>query len=192
MSTLRNFLAVFVLMGSIAQSASAAGDFGLNIGIGFPFLTQAGLNYRISEKLGVSAGYNLLDLKNGEASLKLSMPEVLVNFHPFSGSFFVGAGVGKESLEVTATESLGSDTVSIEVTANTFIVKTGWMWGASNGGFWFGLDFSYIKPSSPDSTITAPGVPVADQSYIDAVDAADKFGETAFVNVTFARFGWLF
>ena len=66
------------------------------------------------------------------------------------------------------------------------------MWGINDGGFWFGIDATYIMPSNAKSTITAPGVPTTDQAYIDLVDANKKFGETSYANVTFARFGWFF
>jgi hypothetical protein len=78
------------------------------------------------------------------------------------------------------------------VDVTTTLAKLGWMWGASNGGFWFGIDYSLVMPSNPKTTITAPGVPVTEQSYIDAVKARDDFGSTSYGNITFARFGMLF
>lgn len=184
-------ITVFALFTSAAHAASSGGGFGLNVGLGMPFLSQAGLNYQFSDRFGMSAGYNLFDVKVGTAGAKLSMPEILFNYHPFSGSFFVGVGAGQEKLEVTS-GNVGVDEVSIDVEAMTTILKTGWMWGASNGGFWFGMDVSYISPSGAKQTIKAPGVPVTDKSYTDAVDAADQFGKTSYMNITFARFGWLF
>lgn len=175
-----------------AASSSRANKFSANIGMGLPFIGQLGVGYRISEKLGVSASYNILDLEVDEASAELRMPEFLVHYYPFSASFFIAAGIGKESLEVTATETSGGNTILVEVDAMTTIIKTGWTWGMENGGFWYGLDLAYIMPSSPDVKITAPGVPTSDPNYQDAVDAAEEFGETAYPNVTFARIGWVF
>ena len=192
MTIIRLLFVSLLLCGSFAKAETSSGGIGLNVGLGFPFLSQAGINYRLSDKIGFSVGYNLLSLTIGQASIKLSMPEALVYFHPFSGAFFLGGGVGQEKLETTATETGGADQVSIDVSAKTVIAKVGFMWGAANGGFWFGIDASYIKPSSPETTITAPGVPVTDQSYIDAVDAANDFGDAAYTSLTFARFGWLF
>lgn len=188
------FIATLVLIGTVSAHAASSsnGGVGLNIGLGVPFLTQAGLNYQISDRWGVEAGYNLFSLDVSSASVELSMPEVLLKFHPFAGSYFIGAGVGQETMEVKSADTSGANEVSIKVEAATTIVKTGWMWGVSNGGFWFGMDVAYIMPSSPKQTITAPGVPTTSESYLDAVDAADKFGKTAYTNITFARFGWLF
>lgn len=184
-------IAVLALFASAAQAAPSGGGFGLNVGLGAPFLSQAGLNYQFNNSFGMSVGYNLFDIKIGDASLKLSMPELLFNYHPFAGAFFIGGGLGQEKLEVKS-GVIGVDQVSIDVEAMTTIAKLGWMWGKDNGGFWFGMDVAFVSPSGAKQTITAPGVPVTDQSYIDAVDAAEKFGKTSYMNLTFARFGWLF
>lgn len=188
----RFIFALFIAFTAFNAQAAPTNSFGLNVGIGLPFLGQVGAHYYFSENLNLSAGYNHLNLDVGDASAKLTMPEILLNYHPFAGSFFIGAGIGTESLEVTATDSATSQQAKATVDAITTIIKTGWMWGASDGGFWFGMDISYIMPSSPDTTITAPGVPPTSQAYIDTLDAADKFGETSYVNITFARLGWLF
>lgn len=81
-----------LLLGSFAYAKNSG--VGLNVGLGLPFLQQAGLNYKISDRFGLSFGYNLLDLSSGAAKVKLSMPELLVHYHPFSGSFFLAAGLG--------------------------------------------------------------------------------------------------
>jgi hypothetical protein len=193
MSRLKYLTALIVMLLSFASHAeSGRQGFGLNVASGIPFLAQAGAHFYFSNNLSISGGYNLLDLKSGEAQVKLAMPEVMVNYHPFSGVFFVGAGLGKESLEISATESTSSNEIKLEVEANTTILKLGWMWGSNNGGFWYGLDLAYIIPSSPKTTITAPGVPTSDPNYQDAIEAGEKFADTSYINFTFARFGWLF
>lgn len=173
-------------------AASSNKGIGLQAGLGLPFLSQIGIHYKASDKFGLALGYNLLEFKFTSGSTKLSMPEVLLHFHPFSGSFFIAAGVGQEDLKVSASDLTSGAAVAIEVAAMTTVIKTGWMWGIADGGFWFGMDASYVMPSGGKSTITAPGVPTTDQTYVDAVEAADKFGKTSYTNVTFARFGMLF
>ena len=191
MSRLKFLFLIVFFSGSVAHAASSGG-LGLYLGSGVPFLSQVGLEFKFNEKFGVSAGFNQLSVEIGEASLDLSMPEVLIHYHPFSGSFYIAAGVGQESLEATAIETIGTDTIKIEVDAMTTIAKLGWKWGYQNGGFWFGIDYAYIMPSSPETTITAPDVLETDQSYLDAVEAAEDFGDTAYGNFTFARLGYLF
>lgn len=187
------FFAILIaqIFGSAAMAASSGG-FGANFALGAPFVSQFGLNYQFSDKFGMSAGSDSLKIDAGVASLNLSLIEVMANYHPFGGAFFIGLGVGQESLKTTATDSTTATTASIEVTATTAIAKLGWMWGLSDGGFWFGLDVAYISPSGSKETITAPGVPTTSTAYTDAVDAAEKFGSTAYTNITFARLGWIF
>lgn len=189
---LKIFIFCTILLSLNAQAQNADSGFGVNVGIGIPYLGQAGVNYTFSDQFRVSAVYNILDMSVDEAEAKLTMPEVFVTYHPFSGSFFLGAGLGKEKLEVTATDTSGSNQVRAEVTATTAIAKLGWMWGAADKGFWFGVDVAYIKPMNAKNTLSAPGVPTSDPNYQDVIDAMDKFGETAYLNITFARLGYIF
>ena len=187
MSIIKKILIAMVFMGSAAHASV-----GVYVGAGVPFLGQAGLNYKMSDTFSFSAGYNMLDLSSGDASVVLSMPELMVNYHPFSGSFFLGAGVGQNNLEVSATELTTGYKAEAEVSSLATIVKAGWMWGIDDGGFWFGVDTAFISPSSSDITITAPNLAKTSQEYKDVEEAAEKYGETAFPNVTFARIGYLF
>lgn len=184
-----NHIKAFIFM-SLFGSATAMGGVGLNVGVGVPFLSQAGINYQFNPTFGMSANYGLFEMTSGISKVKLAMPELLVNYHPFEGSFFLGAGLGQETMEAVATSN--GQTASITVDAMTTVVKTGWMWGIGNGGFWFGMDISYIAPTGAKETIVAPGVATTDQVYLDAHDAAEKFGKLSYTNITFARIGWLF
>jgi len=182
---------LFSLILTSTAFAKGGKGFGINGGVGVPFLQQAGINYFMSDSLSLSFTYNSLDLTIDDASVKLSMPEVLLQWHPFSASFYIGLGVGQESLKAVATDSLTSQTSEAEITAMTAIAKLGWMWGIADGGFWFGIDAAFITPSGADIEITST-LPTTDQAYIDAEDAAEQFGKTAFSNITFFRLGYLF
>lgn len=192
MSLPRLMLLVLFIANSQVHAASSSSGIGVQTGLGIPFLSQGGIHYKASDKFGLAIGYNLLEFTFGYSKTSLSMPEVLLHFHPFSGAFFIAAGAGKENLKVTASDGTPSTDVAIEVSATTTIIKTGWMWGIGDGGFWLGIDMSYVMPSGGTTTITAPGVPTTTQAYIDALEAADKFGKLSYTNLTFIRFGYLF
>lgn len=187
-------LLFLVIVGSASVGNAAEGDgrFGLNLGIGFPFLGQVGANFKVNDYLRLSATYNILDIEVGSATAKLTMPELAVTYHPFAGAFFVGGGVGREKLTVTAVDSGTNNEARAEVEANTAIAKVGWMWGLQNDGFWFGVDLAYVKPMSPKVTISANGVPQNDPAYQDVQEAADDFGDTAYLSLTFIRLGYVF
>lgn len=187
---MKNIAKSLVVMTALALGSHASAAVGVNVALGLPYVQQAGLNVQLSNYFGVSVGYNLLDLSSLGA--KLSMPEALVQYHPFGGSFYIAGGIGQETLNVTLKDTNTNSDVKVDSKATTTIAKVGWMWGAANGGFWFGMDASYIMPSGATLDITAPGVPTTSQEYQDAVENAKKYAETAYTNITFARFGWLF
>lgn len=181
---------IFVLM---FHSVPAVAGLGLSAGLGIPYLAQGGLDYKASSRWSFYLGYNTLSVDIGTSKVDLAMPEFLIRYHPFARSFYLGVGVGQESLDASATEVTTGQTARAEVTAMTGIAKLGWMWGAAdNHGFWIGVDVAYIMPFSPDTTITAPGIATTDPQYVDVEEAADRFGETAYLNITFLRLGYLF
>ena len=188
----RMAVVVILCFGSASYAGSAVSGLGFQVGLGIPFLSQRGIHYKASDKFGFSLAYNYLSFEVDNITTKLTMPEFLIHYHPFSGSYFIAVGVGQETLDVSTLDSYNGSLVSINVTATTGVAKTGWMWGFSKPGFWFGIDVSYIVPSNGKTTIEAPGVDPSSQSYTDAVTAADKFGKTAYSNITMARLGWMF
>jgi hypothetical protein len=190
MKLLRSGFVLAMLIG-MTQAASARG-LSVSFGAGVPFINQFGLHYSLSDKMTVYAGYTNLSADLGTAQAEMTLPEVGLQYHPFGGAFFLGLGAGSVSLESSAVDAVTLLKASIEVTATAAIGKMGWMWGAADGGLWFGIDLSYISPSGPKSTITAPGVSTTSQAYLDAESAADKFGTTAFPGLTFLRLGYFF
>jgi hypothetical protein len=181
----------FFFLSAFAHAAGGHGRFGLNAGLGIPFLTQGGVNMYFSDNVGLDIDYGILSITSGQSKTSLSMPSALLKWHPFSGSFFIGAGVGQETLDSKATDVTTSETAEIKVTAMTAIGKLGWMWGSQDGGLWFGLDLSFISPSGAKTTITSD-LPTTNSAYQDAQTQADKFGKTSYTNITFARLGFLF
>lgn len=165
---------------------------GLNYGFGLPYVTQLGVNYTMGSSLTLHAGQNSLSFSSGLASVELSMPEVSALWHVFDGSFFLGAGVGSQSFKATATELFTAQTASVDVTSTVILFKGGWMWGKSDGGLWFGIDFTMVSPTSTDYEIIAPGVSTTDQVYKDAEKQAKTFASTSYTNLTVARIGYLF
>lgn len=184
-------LLMILILGAMAPLTQAG--IGGNIGFGVPFLTQGGINYTMGPNWTASIGYYTTSLDSGVSKLEFSMPEAIVQWHPFSGAFYIGLGVGKESLEVSATDVLTGTKVSAKVDAMTTIARLGWMWGKADGGLWFGMDISFISPSSADVEITPNDATLAaTKAYKDTESAAEKFGESPYTNITFARLGYLF
>ncbi len=171
---------------------SAKAKVGINAGIGLPFVSQYGVDLTMGPSWTISASYNLLDLESDTASISLSMPQILLNWHPFAGAFYIGAGVAKETLEVEAKDEQTGASARTEVNANTALARVGWMWGKANGSFWFGMDLTYVSPSGGEVDVETVGFTASDEEYQDVLQAGEDFGNTAYTCITFARLGWLF
>jgi len=171
----------------------ARANVGIHTGFGVPYVTQFGINYSVGSQWTFNAQYNNLDLSVGDAEAELKMPEFGVQWHPFIGAFYIGLGMGQQSLKVSASDSQTGEKAEVDVSSVTTITKLGWMWGKADGGFWFGMDLAYIIPSGSSVDVKASaGLPTTSQEYQDVKDAGERFGETAYLNITFARFGYLF
>ena len=187
---MKQIRALFLFFTIFTCSQSFAG-FGVNVGAGFPYVTSGGINYMISDQWSAELSYNMLSIDVDLASVSMTKPEVAIKWHPFSGSFFVGLGLGQLSLEATGKDLTTSLTATVKITAMTLTTSMGWLWGFSDGGFFGGLDFGYQSPMSPETTITSD-LPTTDEAYKDAVEQGDKLGETGIPLFTFLRIGYLF
>ena len=183
-------LSLLLTLGSIQVSSAAVG---ISYGLGAPYVSQPGLDLTLSDRWSVVARANSFGIDLGEASVDLNMPEVSVLWHPFSGSFYLGVGVGSQTLDVSSTNAQTGASASTEVTTTAMLAKLGWMWGKGNGGFWGGMDITFVSPASSDYEIeTSGGISTTSEEYQDVEDAAEQFGETAYANITFLRLGYLF
>jgi hypothetical protein len=186
---MKKSLLIFLFVLTFSPLAKSA--IGINAGFGIPFVSQYGLMFTFGNSISVNVEYNNLDLSIDQASVSLTMPAVVANWHVFGGAFYIGAGVGQETLTAEAVDSTIGASVRGEVTATTAIARIGWMWGKADGGFWFGMDATVISPSGASSKLTTTGVP-ASEDVQDVEDSLNRFGETAYTNITIARLGYIF
>jgi hypothetical protein len=185
------YLALIVAFISVSPAKAGVG---ISAGFGIPYVSQFGLNATMGNNWSFHANYNGLSLDSGLAEVSLTMPEVAVHWHPFAGSFFLGFGLGSQTLEVSATDTVTGATAEANVDATTAIAKIGWMWGKADGGLWFGMDVAFIQPSGATVEVSESTgtLTEADEEWQDVQEAGEQFGETAYVNLTFARLGYLF
>ncbi len=112
----------------------------------------------------------------------------------------MGAGVGKFDLDVSATDTVAFQPVTIEVNlgATALTPKIGWLWGYSSGGFFGGIDLGLQIPMSPSSKVTTTADPALQalpeyQELLDSVKDAERIlGETTIPVVGLIRLGYLF
>ena len=182
-------LLVFGLLIFIPKSHAGIGP---HIGFGAPYITQFGLDFTLGDNITLSGGRNSIGGSIDNVDISLAMTEVSLKWHPFSGSFFIGGGVGSQTLSVEAEEELTGATASVDVDSTVTLAKLGWMRGKADGGFWFGIDFTYVIPSGGSVKVKADGLTAADEEFQDAQEAGEVFAETSYLNITLARLGYLF
>lgn len=183
------------------SSDSGIGYFGLNLGVGVPYLTQVGLNYLHSSNMfSVELGYSALNATLSDVTVGLNKTELSVRWHPFMGAFYLGVGFGQSTMSGKSKDTINGQSVEakVEIKSSTMTPQIGWMWGVADGGFFFGMDIGIQNPSGVKSTFTTnadlAAQATADYKKLeeDTRDQADKLGETAIPLVTLLRFGYLF
>lgn len=193
-------ITLFTLTSSLA-SAAGGSMFGFNAGFGLPYLSQFGVNYvHSSHQFSAELSYNTFGISVGSVGVGMSKAEVSLRWHPFGGSYFVGAGLGKQTMYAKGTEIISGQSVEtkIDVSSNALTPMMGWMWGMGDGGFYAGLDFGFQNPSGAVATITTnadasiQATPEYQQLITETADQSKKYGETGFVTLTFLRLGYLF
>lgn len=192
MKRLLQSAALILVLGASAPALAKNGGFGFHLGTGLPYLSQAGLVYMMSgSKFSAELNYNAFAIKAGLAEISLTKPELRLNWHPFAGSFFVGLGVGQQTLAITAAEPTTGETAKVSVAGTALTPTIGWMWGVANGGFFAGLDFGQQMPSGATVKVES-ALPETNQAYIDVKEQGQKFGETGFAVFTLLRLGYVF
>lgn len=174
--------------------------YGFNFAFGVPHPLQVGLNYVHESHVftgelefgsfGVSAG----DVKFGMTNFELAG-----RWHPFEGSFFVGAALGQQKIAGEATDAISGQSIFAKIDVNTTYLTphVGWLWGAMNGGFFGSIDLGYQAAMSASASLTTNADPAvkATTDYKDldkkARDAGQALGEIGLPRLTF-KVGWLF
>lgn len=176
--------------------------FGFSAAIGLPHPMRFGLNYVHSSRVfSVELGYGSFSLSSpDQVTFKMTNTELGLRYHPFYGSFFIGAMFGSRTVSAAKTETIASTSVNAqaEVKGNYIAPYLGWTWGGGSSGLFASMDLGYLSPSSPTTTFTTNAGPAitgtADYQRLDAdVKKGGKdIGETGLPIWTMIRLGYLF
>jgi hypothetical protein len=188
--------------------------FGPTVQIGFPHPLTYGLE-AIYEKT-ISFGFSLgqYTLKVDPAEIKIQNSEIHARWHPFSGSFFLGAAYGKQTLTGKAEDDLQVDVAGQSQTVPTSIkvdIDNGYVtphigWFAV---YYTGLVLSFELgaqiPLSPSADVTLDtsslsaaqrDAVLASDEYKDlkkkADDTAKLLGQKTVPYITLFRLGYFF
>lgn len=175
--------------------------FGLHAALGVPHPLRVGLTYvHPSQLFSFEANYGTFSIGVDGASAKMNNMELGLRWHPFLGSFYVGALLGNRMISVEKKEVISAQDIAMkaEIKSNYLAPNLGWIWGADDGGFFASMDLGLIMPSGVSSSFSsnADGAVQATAEYQqldkDVRDIGKKIGETSLPMWTLVKLGWLF
>lgn len=194
-------LRLFALSGLLAAGSAAADGFGLGVKagtLGFGVEGTFGLSERVNLRVGANDySYSGSETASGiryDGKLDLRSGAMLLDWHPFAGTFRLSAGViyNKNKLRMTATPTSSQDiggttytpaqigTLTGEVTFKTTAPYAGIGWGnaARRGRFGFTAEIGALFQGNPRVTLASSGAVSQTDLNTEAQDAAsdlDKF-----------------
>lgn len=172
------FIRWFALSGLLVAGAAAADGFGLGVKAGSLGLGVEG-TFGLSERVNLRAGINNYSLSGTEdasgihydADLDLQSGALLLDWHPFAGTFRLSAGLiyNKNALHLTATPTSNQDiggttytpaqigTLSGDVTfkKNAPYLGLGWGNAVRHGRFGFNFEIGALLQGSPKVSLAA-------------------------------------
>jgi hypothetical protein len=186
---------------------------GPTISVGIPFIMNTSLEVLYKDTFSGAVSFGGKDIATGDVELGISNFDVRGRWHPWQGSFFIGAIYGNQKLtakmeqdleaEVGGTTEKVPTTIDLEVKTTYITPHLGWfaMW---DSGFTLGFELGYQMPLASDANldIDIDADPAAEaeakdtddfkKNKKDVEDAAQAFGEKAIPYINLLRIGWLF
>lgn len=187
---------LLALSGLLIAGAAGADGFGLGVKAGTLGLGVEG-TFGVSPRVNVRAGINDYSLSRNETAsgisydgdLDLRSLALLLDWHPFAGTFRLTAGLmqNKNALKLTATPTSNQEiggmtytpaqigTLSGDVTFKKSVPYAGIGWGnaARHGRFGFNFELGAMFQGSPKVSLTASGGAVSQADLASEAQSAE-------------------
>lgn len=175
---------------------------GPHVALGLPRPLNVGLEAKFLDIVGVGFNYGALPtLTISNVKVKFNAFDGRVRWFAFRGAFFVGAGVGQQTLAVNKTDTILTVplTVSADVKTTYLTPHIGWRWQWASG-ITLGMELGYQHALSSKTTLATspvlPGAVTATAEYqkisTDVNDAGKKFGDQGLPHFTLLQIGYMF
>ncbi|MGK5090017.1 hypothetical protein WDW86_20900 [Bdellovibrionota bacterium FG-2] len=188
---------------------------GATVAAGFPHPLTFSLNTKLNPTFGVDGTYGYFGLSLNNIKVSTSNFEARGRWHPFDGSFFLGAAVGRHSISASQTQdiTIASSGVSVaiptkvgaSITALYVTPQIGWLI-VFGSGFTLGWDLGAVIPVSPSTTIDVEVGDATLNSFLTMVkqtsdyavvektvqDKGNEYGKFPLPYLTVLRLGWMF
>lgn len=177
--------------------------FGIHAALAVPHPLSFGANYVHSSHL-FSAEFSMGSFGGtfSDTKVKLQNTEVALRWHPWAGSFYLGAIYGNQKITAEKTEYIAAAAqnvnAKVDVKSNYLTPHFGWAWGAQSTGFFSSIEFGYQSPAGvkTDFSTDAAGAAQATQDYKDLEkdvrEQGDNIGNMGLPHMVLVKIGWLF
>lgn len=173
--------------------------YGLSAELGFPHpINLAAQYFHSSRKFSLELAVGSTPLTIDGADTRVENQEMTFRWHPEARAFYFGLAFGNQKLEVKDSDTVSGQLVTVQVDIKSQYVKPviGWLWGAQNGGFFYGFELGWQFPSNSKTKITTSqdftGNPDYDQLIDDINEVADLIGKSSVPNIGLIKVGWFF
>ena len=198
------FLLLSILFFSLPSMAFENFQIGPSLKIiDVPHPAQVGLDARLLDGyLGLSVHKGLMPAVNiDKYDVKLDNSDIGIKFHPWQGSFYVGALMGSQEVSFKGVEEIKGQIVNIQgkVKSKYLTPHVGWQW-RYDSGFYMGIHLGWQISSEAKTSISAasPNLNLLEntQEYKDAKkdleDQGNDLGNKALPSVGLFQIGWMF
>lgn len=151
---------------------------------GLPHPLNLAVDFRLvpAFHIGVAGGYLSLDIPGSSPKVGVSLLNVegRAVWHPFSGSFVLGTGMGFHKITGSANQniSVAGQTVPTQVTAGLkapyLKPHLGWIF-IGDSGFTFGLEMGAMAPLTSSSSLDVAITDPTKAAYFAQVTATDAY-----------------
>jgi hypothetical protein len=184
-------------------------SFGPSVSFGLPHPVSYGLNVQYGKLAGFGVEFGSYSNKSSDVEVEMRHLDLRGQWHPFSGSFFLGAAYGDQNIALKSEQSIKVGTlaipteISLDVKTTYLTPHLGWM-AIWNSGLLLGFELGYqaalsssadrinVSGPSPQATAAAKATTEYQKAEADVLDQAKKLGDQGLPYVTFLKAGWMF
>jgi hypothetical protein len=169
-------------------------------GGGLPLPLRFGIETKFQNLVGLSFDYGLFPtLSISDVKLGANGWTVAAKLYPFRESFFLGVGMGRQTLEASRSEDIAGSMTRVEASMDSTLLvpQIGWRW-VWDSGLWLGTEIGVQIPISNSGRVTTNGSAAVqmDPSYAELEDDVesiiDKIGDLPLPQMAFAQIGFFF
>jgi hypothetical protein len=169
-------------------------------GGGLPLPFRFGIETKFQNLIGLSFDYGLFPtLSISDVKLGAHGWTVAARLYPFRESFFLGVGMGRQTISGERNEEIAGSMTRIEASMDSTLLvpQLGWRW-VWDSGLWLGTEIGVQIPISNSGRLStnAPGSAQMTSEYQELEDDVesiiDKIGDLPLPQMALAQIGFFF